>query len=51
MSLLSKLETRLESAVEGLFNRAFRDRVQPLEIAQKIEKRMQESKILSVEGA
>jgi len=48
MSLLSKLETKLEGAVEGLFTRAFRDRLQPLEIAKKIQKAMHESKILTV---
>lgn len=51
MSLLSRLETKLESAVEGIFTRTFRGRIQPLEIARKIEKVMDESKILSVETA
>lgn len=51
MSLLTKLESKLESAVEGIFTRAFRGRVQPLEIARKIERAMDDKKVLSIETA
>ena len=40
MGVLTNLEARLEGLVEGVFNRAFRARVQPVELARKLAKEM-----------
>jgi hypothetical protein len=48
MSLLTNLEARLESLVEGVFNRAFKARVQPVELARKLAKEMDSYKTVSV---
>jgi len=48
MSVLRNLEARLEGLVEGVFNRAFSSRVQPVEIARKLAKEMDAHKTASV---
>jgi Protein of unknown function (DUF3662)/Inner membrane component of T3SS, cytoplasmic domain len=48
MSLLRKVELRLESLVEGAFSRAFKARVQPVELARKLAKEMDSYKTVSV---
>jgi hypothetical protein len=48
MSVLTNLEARLEGLVEGVFNRAFRARVQPVELARKLAKEMDSYKTVSV---
>jgi FhaA, N-terminal domain/FHA domain len=48
MSVLRNLESKLESFVEGAFSRAFRSRVQPVELARKLAKEMEESQVVSV---
>jgi Protein of unknown function (DUF3662)/Inner membrane component of T3SS, cytoplasmic domain len=48
MSFLRNLELKLESLVEGAFNRAFKARVQPVELARKLAKEMESYKTVSV---
>jgi hypothetical protein len=48
MGVLTNLESRLEGLVEGVFNRAFRARVQPVELARKLAKEMDSYKTVSV---
>lgn len=48
MGVLNNLEARLESLVEGVFNRAFKARVQPVELARKLAKEMDSYKTVSV---
>jgi hypothetical protein len=48
MGVLRNLELKLEGLVEGVFNRAFRARVQPVELARKLEKEMESYKTVSV---
>ena len=48
MSFLRKVELRLESLVEGAFSRAFKTRVQPVELARKLAKEMETYKTVSV---
>jgi hypothetical protein len=48
MSFLRKVELRLEGLVEGAFNRAFKARVQPVELARKLAKEMESYKTVSV---
>jgi hypothetical protein len=48
MGVLTNLESRLESLVEGVFNRAFKARVQPVELARKLAKEMDSYKTVSV---
>jgi hypothetical protein len=48
MSVLRSIEHRIESIVEGVFGRAFRTHVQPVELARKLAKEMDESKTVSV---
>jgi hypothetical protein len=48
MGVLRNLESALESLVEGVFNRAFRARVQPVELARKLAKEMDSYKTVSV---
>jgi Protein of unknown function (DUF3662)/FHA domain len=48
MGALRTLETKLEGLVEGVFNRAFRARVQPVELARRLEKEMDSYKTVSV---
>jgi hypothetical protein len=48
MSVLRNLELKLESLVEGAFSRAFKARVQPVELARKLAKEMESYKTVSV---
>jgi hypothetical protein len=48
MSVLRNLESKLESLVEGVFNRAFQTRLQPVELARKLAKEMESHKAVSV---
>src|SRR3954454_235019 len=48
MSVLRNLEAKLEAFVEGAFSRAFRTRVQPVELARKLAKEMEENQVVSI---
>src|SRR5919202_52249 len=48
MSVLRNLEAKLEGLFEGAFNRAFKSRVQPVEIARKLVKEMQDNQTVSI---
>jgi len=48
MSVLRSIEHRIESLVEGVFGRAFRSNVQPVELARKLAKEMDEHKTVSI---
>lgn len=48
MTVLRSIEQKLESLFEGLFSRAFRTNVQPVELARKLQKEMDEHKVVSV---
>jgi hypothetical protein len=48
MGVLTNLEAKLEGLVEGVFNRAFRARVQPVELARRLAKEMDSYKTVSV---
>ena len=48
MSMLSNLEAKLEGLVEGAFGRAFKSSVQPVELARKLAKEMEDNKTVSV---
>src|SRR5437588_1033049 len=48
MSVLRNLEAKLEGLFEGAFSRAFKSRVQPVEIARKLAKEMQENQTVSI---
>ena len=48
MGVLRSIEHRIESLVEGAFGRAFRSHVQPVELARKLAKEMDEHKAMSV---
>src|SRR4051794_37164814 len=48
MSVLRNLEAKLGGLVEGAFSRAFKSSVQPVELAHKLAKEMEESKVVSV---
>lgn len=48
MSLLRSLEEKIEGLVEGAFGRAFKTHVQPVELARKLAKEMEEHKTVSV---
>jgi hypothetical protein len=48
VSVLRGIEHRLESLFEGVFGRAFRSHVQPVEIARKLAKEMDDNKRASV---
>lgn len=48
MSVLRSIEHRIESIVEGVFGRAFRSHVQPVELARKLAKEMDEHKTVSI---
>ena len=48
MGILRSVETKLEGLVEGAFNRAFRARVQPVELARRLAKEMESYKAVSV---
>jgi Protein of unknown function (DUF3662)/FHA domain len=48
MGVFRSIEHRIESLVEGAFGRAFRSHVQPVELARKLAKEMDEHKTVSV---
>jgi hypothetical protein len=48
MGVLRSIEHRIESAVEGVFGRAFRAHVQPVELARKLAKEMDDHRTVSV---
>ena len=48
MSVLRNLEAKLEAFVEGAFGRAFSRSVQPVELAHKLAKEMEENQMVSV---
>jgi FHA domain-containing protein len=48
MSVLRNLEAKLEAFVEGAFSRAFKSRVQPVELARKLAKEMEENQVVSI---
>jgi hypothetical protein len=48
VSVLRNLEAKLEGLVEGAFSRAFRSEVQPVELARKLAKEMEDSKSVSL---
>jgi Protein of unknown function (DUF3662)/FHA domain len=48
MSVLRSIEHRIESIVEGVFGRAFRSHVQPVELARKLAKEMDDHKTVSI---
>src|ERR671934_2209971 len=48
MSVLRNLEAKLGGLVEGAFSRAFKSSVQPVELAHKLAKEMEESQVVSV---
>jgi hypothetical protein len=48
MSVLRSIEHRIESLVEGVFGRAFKSNVQPVELARKLAKEMDEHRTVSI---
>src|SRR3954451_3252941 len=48
MSVLRNIEHKLERLFEGVFGRAFRTHVQPVELARKLAKEMDEHRSVSV---
>lgn len=48
MSVLRNIEQKLEGLFEGIFGRAFRTNVQPVELARKLVKEMDEHRLVSV---
>ena len=48
MSVLRNLEAKLGGLVEGAFSRAFKSSVQPVELAHKLAKEMEENQMVSV---
>ena len=48
MSVLRAIESKLESLFEGVFGRAFRTNVQPVELARKLVKEMDDHRTVSV---
>jgi hypothetical protein len=48
MSVLRGIESRIEGLFEGVFGRAFRSNVQPVELARKLAKEMDEHRSVSV---
>src|SRR5512140_3769124 len=48
MSVLRNIESKLESLFEGVFGRAFRANVQPVELARKLVKEMDDHRNVSV---
>ena len=48
MSMLRNLEAKLGGLVEGAFGRAFKTTVQPVELAHKLAREMEESQVVSV---
>ena len=48
MGVLRSIETRIEGLFEGIFGRAFRTHVQPIELARKLVKEMDDHRTVSV---
>ena len=48
MSVLRAIEQKIEALVEGVFGRAFRTNVQPVELARKLVKEMDDHRTVSV---
>ena len=48
MSVLRSIEQKIEGLFEGMFGRAFRTHVQPVELARKLAKEMEDHKTISV---
>jgi Protein of unknown function (DUF3662)/FHA domain len=48
MAVLRSIETKIEGLFEGVFGRAFRTHVQPVELARKLAKEMDDHKTVSV---
>src|SRR3712207_6059683 len=48
MSVLRSIEQKIEGLFEGVFGRAFRSHVQPVELARKLAKHMDDHKTISV---
>ena len=48
MSMLRNLESKLGGLVEGAFSRAFKSNVEPVELARKLARELEESKMASV---
>jgi hypothetical protein len=48
VSVLRNIEQKLEGLFEGTFNKAFKSEVQPIELARKLAKEMEESKTVSI---
>ena len=48
MSVLRTIESTIEGLFEGVFGRAFRTHVQPVELARKLAKEMDEHRSVSV---
>ena len=48
MSVLRTIEAKIEGLFEGVFGRAFRTSVQPIELARKLVKEMEENRSVSV---
>jgi hypothetical protein len=48
LSVLRSIESKLESLFEGVFGRAFRSNVQPVELARKLAKEMDDHRSVSV---
>jgi len=46
VGLLKDLEKKLEQAIEGMFSKAFKSRIQPIEIAKKLGRAMDEGRTL-----
>jgi hypothetical protein len=48
MTVLRNIESKIESLFEGVFGRAFRTNVQPVELARKLVKEMEDHRVISV---
>jgi hypothetical protein len=48
MSVLRSIEHKIEGLFEGVFGRAFRTHVQPVELARKLVKEMEDHRVISV---
>ena len=48
MTVLRNIEQKIEALFEGVFGRAFRTHVQPVEVARKLAKEMDDHKMASV---
>jgi hypothetical protein len=48
MAMLRSIEHKIEALIEGMFGRAFRTNVQPVELARKLAKEMDDGRTISV---